>query len=238
MKLKTFLVSVFTVFIVFSFVDAGIGIGLDFKGGLNLAKMRGEDIDDAEDEGLDIGMRPGAIAGVGAGIQLIKFFCIQPEVLFTMKGTKMSGDLEDVSVGKIASVEGTVKINYLAIPILLKVTIPAGPVIPNVYVGPSLDICLTSEQEEKIDFTPQMEALGFEDTDTTVDMKDDTKGLDFGLAMGGGVDLKVGPGRIIFDIRYTLGFATIDNEEDEDLAADMKNGVLSFIVGFGIDFGR
>ncbi len=84
MKFKTFIVSLVVVFFLFSVADAGVGVGLNFKGGLNLAKQRGDYIDDAEKEGYDIGMNPGANAGVGVGIKIIDYFSIQPEILFSM----------------------------------------------------------------------------------------------------------------------------------------------------------
>lgn len=217
MKLKTFLVSVFTVFIVFSFVDAGIGIGLDFKGGLNLGKWRGDGMDEMEEmaDAFNIdyknSMLPGVNAGAGVGIK-IGMFVLQPEILFSAKGTNVKMDDEVTKA----------KVGYLEIPLLFKVVIPAGVVLPNVYVGPALDVLLYSK-------------IVYDDGDDE-DMKDDTKSVDFGLAMGGGLDIKAGPGRVIIDLRYTLGFIDINDPSEEGY--EMMNGALTFLAGYGIDFGR
>lgn len=239
MNVKKIVLSILVVGFVFSSTYA-VGVNLDFKAGLNLAKQRGKDIDEAEDEGLKCGMLPGVNGGVGIGIKVVDYFCIQPEFLFSMKGAKLTGDIEDQGT-KIATVDAKQKINYLEVPLLFKVTIPAGKVVPNVYVGPALGLRLSAKQHAKVDFTPEWQSQGLDDVDTTVDIKDETKAVDFGLAMGGGIDFKAGPGRLIFDIRYTLGFLTawkpsegINGNEEE---VDAKNGVLAFSLGYGIDFG-
>ena len=58
--------------------------------------------------------------------------------------------------------------------------------------------------------------------------------------MGGGLDIVVGPGRIIIAFTYTLGF--IDNTvltygTSSEEGFETINNVLSFLVGYGVDFG-
>ena len=133
-----------------------------------------------------------------------------------------------------------VKMNYIEIPILLKLKIPAGPVLPNFYVGPALGLRagvggFLQIDDDKEEFTDEMKE----------NLKEQTNVIDFGLAMGGGLDIVAGPGRVLIDIRYTLGFiqgAKLTKEmedaglEKDDLPPD-KNGALSFLVGYAIDFG-
>ena len=226
MKVKILIASLIVTCFMVNVSYAGVGLGIDFKGGLNLAKLRGDDVKDLEDMGLDIKMRPGAVAGLGLGVVIADMFVIQPEFLFAMKGIK--SEMEESGM----SLTSTFRLNYLEIPLLLKFNIPAGDVlIPNVYVGPALAINLSAKVTNEADPEELLQLSGLDDE---IDMKDDTKAVDFGLAMGGGLDIKAGPGRVIIDIRYTLGFLIIDDTETE---ADMKNGALSFIVGYGIDIG-
>ena len=215
MKFKTFIVSLGAVFFLFNAADAGIVVGLDFKGGLNVANMYGDDVSD------DVSIKLGAAVGTGVGIK-IGMFAIQPEVLFSMKGAKEEGEI--VIVDSTFNYEIVVKLSYLEIPILLKINIPADAVIPNFYVGPALAFCMVAK--DKLTFNNEE---GDEE-----DIKDVIKSVDFGLSMGGGLDIKAGHGRVIIDIRYTLGFVTVNDQEDEDIV--VKNSVLSFILGYGIDF--
>ncbi len=104
------------------------------------------------------------------------------------------------------------------------------------YVGPALGICLTSELEEEIEADPDTEEiLRAEGYGGTLDVKGITNNIDFGLAMGGGIDFSAGAGRIILGIRYTLDFINVI--EVEEVTFDNKNGALSFMLGYGIDFG-
>lgn len=209
-------------------------ISLGIKGGLNLAKIR-TDEDIAMDEDLsfandDIKMKPGLIIGGVFGIKLHEMFTIQPEVLFSMKGIKAEVD------------ESSLKINYnyLEIPVLLRLNIPAGSVIPNFYVGPAVAFRLGINGEAEI----MGIALDLPDEEIEF-MEENTKSVDFGLAMGGGIDINAGPGNIVLDIRYTLGLLKIqkltDEMEDfgmtEDDLSEEKNGVLSFMVGYTFNIG-
>lgn len=41
------------------------------------------------------------------------------------------------------------------------------------------------------------------------------KTVDFGIAMGAGLGIKAGPGRLILDVRFTLGLTGIQDIDDE-----------------------
>ena len=118
---------------------------------------------------------------------------------------------------------------------------PARTIIPNIYIGPSLGIFLNAQSKEKVQFTDEMKELGIEDIDTTSDLTGMYKSVDFGLSMGGGIGIKAGLGRIIIDIRYTLGFLKIRKpikyqlNGGDLLGNEIRNGSLSIIFGYGID---
>jgi len=59
-----------------------------------------------------------------------------------------------------------------------------------------------------------------------IDLSDDVQRFDFGLAMGGGVEL----GRVIVDGRYTLGLS--DTDKDTSVPGTSKNRTISFTAGF------
>lgn len=193
-------------------VVSAADFGLDFKGGLNMANMRGELMEDDDQK-----TQQGVTSGIGFQFGLGEKFAIQPEVMFNKKGTRYKYEFEGVDY-----VEG-VNASYLNIPILLKVKIPAGAVVPNFYVGPDMGILLGAKYYAEVD--------GDKDD---VDVKDDFEPIDFGLAMGGGLDFKAGPGRVILDVRYTLGFSNVADSENDEYEA--QNGSLGILTGYGIDF--
>jgi hypothetical protein len=162
-------------------------------------------------------------AGVGVGLNFSDYFAIMPGVRFSMKGMKYEIVDEDITETSIE------KYNYLEIPILFKIAIPTkSPLIPNFYIGPVLSFNLSARYIEKENGESYEEKT-----------KKYTERFDFGLDMGGGTDIKAGPGRIIINIRYTLGFLTIVKKpyfEGED--AKKSNNVFSILAGYGFDFGK
>jgi hypothetical protein len=174
------------------------------KGGVNLSNTR-TDIDGAADTKSRTGMSIGGFVGVPVN----EMFSIQPEALFSMKGSKDDADPEE-----------TLKLNYIEIPVLAKVSLlPEAPAHPSLFLGPALGINISAETQ-------------VQDADA-VDVKDAVKTTDFGLVFGGGLDMPVGAGTqsIGLDVRYTLGLSSwVD--ADPDPGFSIKNGALSLMGTF------
>lgn len=114
---------------------------------------------------------------------------------------------------KGAGYEGDIStdLTYIEIPVLLKYTIPmAGMIAPNLFIGPSLGILLSAESND-------------------VDVKENTKSMDYGLVFGAGVDFDLGTGKVTVDARYNYGLTSIDDTAAE---LDVKNGGISVMVGY------
>ncbi len=192
------------------------GQGLTGKGikvGLNLANVSGDDI---EDNKMQLGFAFGAFITYSFN----EMFAIQPEVLYSMKGFKIESDEE--YGGVTASYEQKNHLNYLEIPVLFKfMPKMEGSFAPNIFAGPALGIKMSATYDAEITIDGQTESS---DGDL-----EDIKSIDFGLAFGAGADFEVGPGKVTFDARYTLGLSTIDDSEAE---ADVKNGVITFMLGY------
>jgi len=173
------------------------------KGGVNLATTRGDDALPEADSRL------GMALGGYVSMPMTPMFSIQPEALFTMKGFETPD-----------APSSSFKINYVEIPVLAKLSLaPEAVAHPSVFVGPSLGLNVSS----KVSTDGQGE---------DVDMKDMTKSTEFGLVMGGGLDMPIGPmGKqsIGLDVRYNLGLNSIDESGSD---ANVKNGVLSILGTF------
>ena len=130
-------------------------------------------------------------------------FALQPELYYSIKG---------VSYSEILTID--VKQGYIEIPVLLKVNFPleGKSWSPNLFAGPYMAFLMSAKIED-------------------VDVKDEFAGTDFGLVVGGGFDFGLSEGQqtLSLDIRYSVGFTTLDEEGDEEA---MNNG-FQFLVGFG-----
>jgi len=132
------------------------------KAGLNLAnqKFSGDGLS------IDTKAKPGIIVGGFVTVMFSEHLGLQPEVLFSMQGTKF-----DLGGSDYKS-----RFNYLTVPILVRYNINE---MISVHAGPQIGFLLSAEFEEDGDKS---------------DVKDDFKGTDIAGAFGLEVDLPIGLG--------------------------------------------
>lgn len=207
--MKRVVITIFTILVVFTLSSTWAfaqRLTAGLKAGMNIANIHGDDVEDVWDSKI------GICAGGFITCSLSGLFAIQPELLFTMKGSK----------AEEAGNKVTMKLNYLEIPVLVKLSIPTpGIVKPSLFVGPSLAIKLSAKA--KVEFAGESEEE---------DISEELKSTDFGLVFGGGIDFGLGRGKLTVDGRYTLGLATTHEPEEGEEEVDMKNGVISIMVGY------
>ena len=174
------------------------------KLGLSMATLTGED-----SEGLDsrIGLAGGAFVRVPIGEQL----SIQPEVNYVQKGA------EESAIG----ITLKIKMDYVEIPVLLRYEFPAGgSVLPCLYAGPMVAFKVVSDMTA--------EALG-----TSLDLGiANQKSTDFGLVIGGGIDVGMGSSAITFDLRFAVGLAEQFDDVDPFDYAEVYAQGLDFPVAW------
>ncbi len=107
--------------------EAGIRLGI--KGGASIANVNGNFEDELENWKSTVGFCGGIFLEFNFG----RILTLQPEVLYTMKGT-------DTGLGKL-------KFDYIEIPVLLKLRLPTGSVHPFVFAGPAFGFTLKSALE-------------------------------------------------------------------------------------------
>ncbi|MFH1374115.1 MAG: porin family protein [bacterium] len=138
-------------------------------------------------------------------------FAIQPEVLFSMKGSKWTRP------STFGDERITVKLNYWEIPVLAKLALPTQSTIRfTLFAGPSLGIKLSAKARVESPAGTKTEDI------------EEIKKTEFGVAFGVGVDLRRGKNTLTFDVRYTHGLTTID---EYNMCED-KNKVVSLMVGY------
>jgi len=209
--------SVFTLTVLGLALAAGVvaaqEVGLVAKGikaGLAMSSFTG---DDKEYEGVEPGTRMGLAAGGFLTFALGPNFALQPEALYVMKGAKYEEGGDEL----------TIKLNYIDIPVLLKYRFTAaGSTRPCLFAGPVASI--KASAKAKSDFG------GVEEEE---DMSDEVKSLDFGIALGGGLDFAMASSTVTFDVRYTLGLTDwVDDLGDEDVVVKNSGWLVTLGIGF------
>jgi hypothetical protein len=178
---------------------AAANVVFGLKGGANIANVNGNFTETITDWKSAVGF----CGGVFLELNLGRLLTLQPEILYTVKGSKA-----EIEEGLITGT-GKLKLHYLEIPVLLKVRIPTGRIHPFVFAGPALGLNVKATWE-----------------DITGEGSDVANKVDWSAVLGAGLQL----GRSIhFDLRYTMGLQKLEIPEIETI--DLKNGVLSATLG-------
>ena len=191
--------------------DDELKVRFGVKGGVNFSNLYTKDVDQNN-------MLVGFNLGVFAKLPIASFLAIQPELYFTTKGAE--------STYNNAFVKGTARftMNYIELPVLAVVNISK---YFNVHAGPYAAFLLSGKATNKSNVT----LFNFENN---LDTNDYNK-LDFGLALGIGVDL----GGVGFGARYNYGLTTVGKERTfvgtNYTFPDGKNSVLSIYASFSLN---
>lgn len=171
------------------------GTAFGAKVGANFANLN------FDPEVFDTSTRTALTAGVFATVPVNDRFSFQPEVLFSAQGAKVSDN----------GSEGTIKLNYLNIPLLANINLSGGENPFSLLVGPQIGFRTSAK----------IEGEGEEE-----DLDDDTESTDFGIVAGLSTTIR----NIVLDARYTHGLRNISkNVEGEE--GEVKNRVFTVSVG-------
>ncbi len=131
-------------------------------------------------------------------------FGIQPELIYSQMGASApSGQT------------GSVDFNYLSIPVLLRYNVTENF---SLQAGPQLGILLAANQSNG---------------STSINVKDQTNGTDFGGAFGIGLDF----GKFNAGARYYLGFSNLIKNVPLGLDIQQKNYAFQLVLGYEL-FGK
>jgi hypothetical protein len=178
------------------------------KGGLNLTNLY---VDDVDDEKAKLGLH----AGLWMKAPLGEYFAIQPELMWSSKGTKI-GSYRNIPFTQDGDVR--FNLNYIDLPVLAAVTL--GPV--SIQAGPYVSYLFNANVKNlREDLSTGLVA----DLDES-----DFQRVDYGLAGGLAVDIKgfqIG-GRYMYGLRE-IGKSDIAGQ----ITRNAKNQGLQFFVAFG-----
>jgi hypothetical protein len=171
------------------------GFHLGAKAGANLSKVRGSSFK----EGFDLGYQLGGFAE----IDFSKSIGVQPEVLFSQTNTTYTSQTSSIYGNAF---QGEKKLNYLSIPILLRINASK---LLTINVGPQYSI-LMNQNDNLVQNGQQAFKSG-----------------DFSLV--GGVQLNLNPLKIYG--RYNIGLSNINDINSQD---KWKNEQIQLGVGLRI----
>ncbi|WP_029273709.1 porin family protein [Flavobacterium sp. KJJ] len=187
-------------------------IKLGVKAGLNLANLT---FDESE---LDSSNKTGFTAGLMVEIPVAKNFSIQPELLYSQQGTKISFSDQEVTNSNYKS---KIDLNYLNIPVMLKYYVLKGL---SLQAGPQIGILLKANNEYRDNF------LGYENYEN-LDLKEYSTGIDTSVNLGLGYQIK---DKFYTDLRYNISYSNVFKESDVNyvINRDMKNRVFQITIGY------
>lgn len=176
----------FIITLLFVGIASQAQIKFGVKAGANFYKFNGDDADFGDASSVSPEFKAGFAGGGLINIPINKMFSVQPEVLYSMEGARYEEEGEKVLF----------KTDYLNVPVLFQYNDASGFYVET---GPQVGFLLSAK---------------ITDGETTDDVKDAFKEVNFSWAIGLGYKLKNGLG---FGARYNLGFANIIDEDDVDI---------------------
>jgi len=210
---------------ILSFVFIGTvsaqGMGFGVKGGVNMAKWIGDDVEEMTSEGLEEKYLMGFSVGGFVTLPFGNTLSIRPEVLYTQNGSKFDGSFFGADA-KIVT-----KMNWLNIPVLAVFNL--GPV--GVFAGPYFDLFLSGKT--KMEMSYEGESYDEEEDINSDEVQSLNYGLIFGAAFGVTDNIDV-------EARYSMGLNSFDTEPDDwDVAydgeyekSDIKPSMIQLLINF------
>jgi hypothetical protein len=160
------------------------------KLGVNLANIRGDFADLADSK-----IQPGWVAGGFVSMSFVPVLGLELDALYVEKGFKIESQGTDQSGNPTGTVEAHLRLKYLDVPVLARVSLPSwGAVSPYLVVGPNIGFALSAKSE----------AFG-----ETADLSSDLKKVDVGATGGIGFKWGAGPLSIGIESRYATGFSDL-----------------------------
>lgn len=177
------------------------------KGGVNLTNLY---VSDVKDENMKVGFN----AGVFAKVPMSRVVSLQPELLYSQKGSKLTYD------NVFGSGEYRFNLNYVELPLSLVFNVAKNF---NLHAGGYASYLVGANIK-------QLKSNG--DINTIADLKaDDFNRFDFGLLGGLGVDVD----NFTIGARYNYGLRDVGKSGNlsGNVTSDSKNSAVSVYLGFG-----
>jgi hypothetical protein len=156
--------------------------------------------------------------GAFLSFDISKYFALQPEIYYVMRGTRAS------EIFDITEVKATLKTDYIDIPLLVKFKIPSKSSIkPILFAGPYIGFRLNAQSV--------IEVAGQK---TEIDYKEQIKNQHMGLIVGGGIEFNFKSMKLILEGRYSFGVTSIYKRHESVPISNIELIPHSFVLMLGI----
>ena len=176
----------------------------------------------------NVGMRSEIKGGILARYISMKHFGVQAEVNYVQSGWRERfKDGDHVGGEDFSGVEISRRLDYIEIPLLSHIYF--GKKVRFFFnIGPKLGI-LVSYGDLKDNLSPGQIAV-FNPDDPRIYDKGHNR-FDYGLAVGGGLDLQIGRLHTVVEGRYTFGFGDVYSNSKRDIYQRSNNQNVAVTVG-------
>jgi hypothetical protein len=181
---------------------------IGIKGGVNFTNLY---VDDVQDENMKLGFN----LGLFARMPITSGLSIQPEILYTVKGSKITYDL-----GILGTNEYRFNLNYVEVPVLAVINLTKNF---NIQAGGYAGYLAQANIKRKNDDASN---------DQIADLNEDNfNRFDYGLVGGLGIDID----DVTIGARYNYGLSEVGkaNNFGSQALKNSKNSVISLFIGFG-----
>ena len=188
--------------------EAGLTPRLGAKGGINLTNLY---VDDVEDENMKVGFNVGLFAKMPVSNGL----SIQPEVLYSVKGSQVTYDL-----GVLGTNTYRFNLNYVEIPLLAIINLSKNF---NFHVGGYIAYLAQANIKRENNDGPNDQIANLNE--------DNFNRFDYGVIGGLGIDIET----VTIGARYNYGLREIGKSGTFGSTAlsNAKNSAISLYIGFG-----
>ena len=173
--------------------------------------------------GAQTGKRDGTLAGVFVRARLTRVLSLQPELLFARKGGRLTVGADTTGDG-VPDISGVadLELAYIEAPVLLRLSVPRhrGAISPVAFggVAPAFRIGCAAGTTTSTDGI------------TLPDCQDKNvfglRGVDFGLVVGGGIQIQYSQSVVSLEARFTTGLRGIGQGPNS-----VKNRTLGILLG-------
>ncbi len=219
MSLRTFAILLSGMTLATGTASHAQGITWGFKGGANIANLSVEN-----GEELDESLTGMALGGFMT-IPFSPMFAIQWEALYAQKGDE----------GEEGGIELEASLDYVEIPVLFVARFaPDASARPFIYAGPAVAFNVGAEAEASGTDPDTGDEVSIE-----FELDDQIQAIDFGVAVGGGIEFPIGANALGIEVRYTHGLMDAndsDGDPDDFIEPDTEimNRVLSVLASFRV----
>lgn len=180
------------------------------------------------DAGVTTNIKSGIAAGAVIAYDFSPMFGIQLQPVYIQKGGKIKTAQTDV--GFILEINQTVDVNYLDIPLLLKVSFEGESVKPFLFAGMDVAFVLDSLKFTVDNVTVNGQDFTQELPPELIEQKLKSKKLDYGILFGAGISIPVSILDLFIQAQYNLGFINV-NDDPALQEVSFKNRGLQVMTG-------